>query len=268
MADWNDKMSELKQQRGAVLRQARREAGLSARKLADRINARTPGSDLTDNAIYAYESGRVLLGREVGERIAAVLTVRLGELLVGDPDFAADSTSHVPVRRVQGVNPTCERLHPLIVDLLRTSRTLVRMLAVPRFELSSPVGFVHAFELLAQDGRRLLQNDDVASASRQASGPIPDAIEQVARSVVELVRHAEMQYARLKSAAEAGSCVDACRVLAGELTERITQLTDAHQQLIERGGLKPGLPDTEPDIRGDLDDLTPWAEASWANVSR
>lgn len=77
----------MRRRRGAVLKAARQAAGLSARKLVDRINARTPGSDLTDHAIYAYEAGRVLLSREVAERVAVVLKMPVGELLVGDPDF-------------------------------------------------------------------------------------------------------------------------------------------------------------------------------------
>ncbi|MEM7576197.1 MAG: helix-turn-helix transcriptional regulator [Planctomycetota bacterium] len=256
-----DAMQDLKQQRGGVLRQVRREAGLSARKLADRINARTPGSDLTDNAIYAYESGRVLLSREAGERIAAVLDVGLGDLLVGDPDFAGESeTEKGRQTSPRRGDPACGRLHPLVVDVLRTARTLVRTLALPRFELASPAGFLHGFELLAHDGRRFLQHDEVAAASRRPPGPQQDAIEQTTRAVAELVRHAETQYASLRNAGDAGSCVEACQTLAGQLAERIATLTEAHQHLIQQGGLKPGFADTEPTTQGDLADLAPWTK--------
>ncbi|MEM8783534.1 MAG: helix-turn-helix transcriptional regulator [Planctomycetota bacterium] len=261
-----DEMQDLKRQRGEVLRQARREAGLSARKLADRINTRTPGSGLTDNAIYAYESGRVLLSREVAERVSAVLNVRLGELLVGDPDFtdaAVQSSGAESGVQASGGNrvgdPACERLHLPVTDLLRTARTLVRMLALPRFELASPAGFLHGFELLASDGRRVLQHDDVASAPRRSPGAAQDAIEQTARAVADLIQHAETEYATLRAAGRSGSCVEACHKLAGTLAERVARLTEAHQHLIERGGLKPGLADAEPATEGDLADVAPWA---------
>ncbi|MEM1445509.1 MAG: helix-turn-helix transcriptional regulator, partial [Planctomycetota bacterium] len=216
-----DRMQDLKHQRGEVLRQARREAGLSARKLADRINTRTPGSDLTDNAIYAYESGRVLLSREVGERIAAVLSVRLGDLLVGDPDFAepADSAEAGENAERRG-DPACDRLHPLVVDVLRTGRTLVRMLGYPRIDLASPAGFLHGFELLASDGRRFLEQEDVTSAARRPSSPTQDAIEQAARAAPKLVDMAESEDAALRAAAQAGSGVEACQQLARQLPQR------------------------------------------------
>ena len=67
--------------RGAALRACRREAGLSARELAEQINARTRGSDVTTDAIYSYENGRVLLSQELAERIAATLEVRAAVLL-------------------------------------------------------------------------------------------------------------------------------------------------------------------------------------------
>ncbi len=266
-----DVMQDLKRQRGGVLRQVRREAGLSARKLADRINARTPGSDLTDNAIYAYESGRVLLSREVAERISAVLKVSLGELLIGDPDFVDNQpesagrgdrgpTPDDPGRPAQRrVDPRCERLHPLVVDVLRTARTLVRMLGLRHFELASPAGFLHGFELLTHDGQRLLQHDDLPAARRADSSKAHDAIAEASRAVKDLLQHADAGYGKLRQAGQSGSCVAAARELAGTLADDVAALTLAHQSLIEAGGLKPGLPESEPFTEHDLADLTPWA---------
>lgn len=74
--------------RGSALKQARKASGLSAERLAQFVNDRTVGSDLTRHAIYSYEQGKVLLSREVGHRIATALQLHPGKLLLGDPEYA------------------------------------------------------------------------------------------------------------------------------------------------------------------------------------
>jgi DNA-binding XRE family transcriptional regulator len=78
--------------RGAALKRARTTAGLTALDLAQRVNQRTAGSDLTHHAIYSYERGKVLLSQETGLRIAETLNLHPGELLLGDPDYAPSGT--------------------------------------------------------------------------------------------------------------------------------------------------------------------------------
>ena len=85
-----------REQRGLALKKARTGAGLTAMDLAQRVNDRTAGSDITHHAIYSYERGKVLLSREVGLRIAQTLNLHPGELLVGDPDFATAPPSRPP----------------------------------------------------------------------------------------------------------------------------------------------------------------------------
>lgn len=90
--------------RGAALKQARKASGLSAERLAQFVNDRTVGSDLTRHAIYSYEQGKVLLSREVGHRIATALQLHPGKLLLGDPEYAppapAPGTIHSTPRSV------------------------------------------------------------------------------------------------------------------------------------------------------------------------
>lgn len=74
--------------RGSALKQARKASGLSAERLAQFVNDRTVGSDLTRHALYSYEQGKVLLSREVGHRIATALQLHPGQLLLGDPEYA------------------------------------------------------------------------------------------------------------------------------------------------------------------------------------
>ncbi|MEM8738127.1 MAG: helix-turn-helix domain-containing protein [Planctomycetota bacterium] len=78
--------------RGAALKRARAAAGLTATELAQRVNDRTAGSGITHHAIYSYERGKVLLSREFGHRLAQVLNLHPGELLIGDPDYASTPT--------------------------------------------------------------------------------------------------------------------------------------------------------------------------------
>ncbi|MEM1027109.1 MAG: hypothetical protein AAGJ38_03410, partial [Planctomycetota bacterium] len=92
------------------------------------------------------------------------------------------------------------------------------------------------------------------------SRPTPHAIAPAARAAAKLVEMAESEYAALRGAAQAGSCVEACQQLARQLAERLEDLSDAHQQLIERGGLKPGLPDAEPATPRDLANPARWAK--------
>lgn len=94
--------SDIKSRRGDALRAARRQAMLSARELADRVNSRSEKASLTDHAIYSYERGRVLLGRDVARRLAAVLDVPLAELLVGDPEYGLALRDRTEDRLLKG----------------------------------------------------------------------------------------------------------------------------------------------------------------------
>lgn len=79
--------------RGSALKKARKAAGLTALQLVDRVNKRTVGTDITHHALYSYERGKVLLSRELGERLAQVLGLHPGQLLLGDPDYTPPGNS-------------------------------------------------------------------------------------------------------------------------------------------------------------------------------
>ncbi len=97
--------AQTREQRGLALKKARAAAGLTAVDLAQRVNDRTAGSDITHHAIYSYERGKVLLSREVGLRIAHTLNLHPGELLLGDPDFAT-APPHPPTLPAASLHST------------------------------------------------------------------------------------------------------------------------------------------------------------------
>ncbi|MEM7624314.1 MAG: helix-turn-helix transcriptional regulator [Planctomycetota bacterium] len=87
MTDRLNTETDVRLARGLALKKARKGAGLTALQLVDRVNRRTSGSDITHHALYSYERGKVLLSRELGERLAQVLGLHPGQLLLGDPDY-------------------------------------------------------------------------------------------------------------------------------------------------------------------------------------
>ena len=82
--------------RGAALRAARRAAGLSARALAEQVNARTRGSDVTTDAVYSYENGRVLLSQELAERFATTLEIPVEQLVKHVPGHPSTDVAPAP----------------------------------------------------------------------------------------------------------------------------------------------------------------------------
>ena len=156
--------------RGRALRAARNLAGLSAPKLADRVNERTRGgSPVSKDAIYAYESGKVLLPHEVGVRLAAVLNLHPGELLAGDPDFrepgGAAAGTDVPVRPAADT-PTARWLK-LAHESIAVARVLARVLEARRMGDTSAQGFVSVFQLLQADLDAVVDHE-VANTVRKA----------------------------------------------------------------------------------------------------
>lgn len=128
LADSPSNPQSIRDARGAALKAARNQAGLSARKLAERTNMRSRGSDITEHAIYAYENGRVLLSSEVAVRIADALSLHPGELLIGDPDYAnapeagpetAPAESNVPHEVRQALTIAGRNAYLSAVTLLR-----------------------------------------------------------------------------------------------------------------------------------------------------
>lgn len=105
LADTLSNPQSIRDARGAALKAARNQAGLSARKLAERTNVRSRGSDITEHAIYAYENGRVLLSSEVAVRIAEALNLHPGELLIGDPDYATPADATPPAAPAESIVP-------------------------------------------------------------------------------------------------------------------------------------------------------------------
>jgi len=154
--------------RGGALRAARNLAGLSAPKLADRVNERTRGgSPVSKDAIYAYESGKVLLPHEVGVRIAAVLNLHPGELLAGDPDFRDPGTS-APASPPADT-PTARWLG-LAARPIAVASVLARVLEARQMGDTSAKGFVSVFQLLLADLKHVTAHtvaDTVRAAERR-----------------------------------------------------------------------------------------------------
>ncbi|MEM1027168.1 MAG: helix-turn-helix transcriptional regulator [Planctomycetota bacterium] len=151
--------------RGSALKQARKAAGLSAERLAQFVNDRTVGSDLTRHAIYSYEQGKVLLSREVGHRIATALQLHPGQLLLGDPEYAP-----TPPGSSQSASDALETLREnatvsgggvdvgLRVELvmgaqrlLPVAEVLVRLLQKNKLGRVEIAGYLDVFHLLLED---------------------------------------------------------------------------------------------------------------------
>ncbi len=165
--------------RGAALRSARAAAGLSARELVERVNTRTPGSDLTDHALYAYERGRVLLSAEVAGRVAKVLKTPVGELLAGDPDYAERPGSvalpdtpavvqDLPVSpaTLAWLLPTRQDLLPKLRQLHATLGVLARQLRNARPGMTRPAYLLGTFDLALDESQSLLAHAGLTRAMR------------------------------------------------------------------------------------------------------
>lgn len=142
--------------RGLALKRARKTAGLSAERLAQFVNERTPGSDVTRHAIYSYEQGKVLLSREVGHRIASALQLHPGQLLLGDPEYGpptdqaitnagADADVALRVALVRGAQ-----------GVLEPGRVLVRLLGQAKLGRVDISGYLDVFHLLLEDTESLI----------------------------------------------------------------------------------------------------------------
>lgn len=258
--------AELRRLRGDALRGARTAAGLSARKLVERVNSRTRGSDLTTDAIYSYEKGRVLLSREVGERVAAALRVPLGSLLVGDPDFVHNAASGAvapepgpmsypgpgltPAAPGGGqvapagdtaelhVPPTVNPIHlgrvlmvreGLLQRVAAVEQRLSTLLEQARFTLGEhlPIdGLTVPMEMLRRAVQSQLEAPETAWLDRQP----PEALHEPLQEVVRLMREVEQTRAKLQAAAHEP---ETRTVLLERLVEAADQLRDAHG-LVER----------------------------------
>jgi len=75
--------------RGVALKKARKFKNLTAEKLIEMAKFLFPNFSYSSAAVYAYESGRVLLSEEVARVFARVLGVEISALLVG-PTFIFD----------------------------------------------------------------------------------------------------------------------------------------------------------------------------------
>ena len=256
-------VAEVRQARGAALKQARRGSGLSARKLVERVNARTAGSDITEHAIYAYESGRVQLSREVAERVAEVLKVSLGGLLVGDPDFEAApapapppapasapaQTPPAPAYPAYPPAPARERERPVVASdgppehgrwaatrssLLERSAeaepaaaVLVRQLSARRFQLPDPIIFAASFELLDADLSALLASPEAAWVKFHEPDRWHEPLLELLAGA-EAVREAALKaWGDLRASAAGGRAADACPAAVKEIESALGDFRDA-----------------------------------------
>ncbi len=246
--------ADVRRTRGASLKQARNGSGLSARKLVERVNARTAGSDLTEHAIYAYESGRVLLSREVAERVAEVLRVPLGGLLAGDPDFpevdrdeasgarggsregCSDRHDGVPAGSGEGppeagrwaatrssLLARCEEAEP-------AAAVLVRQLSARRFQLPDPVIFAASFELLDADLAALAGSPEAAWLGCREDDAWHEPLRDLLRTANAVREASASAWAALRSA-PAGRAAEACPAAASALEAALGDFRDARGRL-------------------------------------
>ncbi|MEM6458265.1 MAG: helix-turn-helix transcriptional regulator [Planctomycetota bacterium] len=146
---------DLRDRRGSALRRARKAAGLTAPQLAQRVSEQTPGNAVSHHALYSYEQGKVLLSREVGQRLAAVLHVHPGHLLRGDPDYdepaaAATATldhAEAPPKLPGGVLELIDAADAAA----QAGGVLVRLLRRARLDQVDHRGYAEVFHLLMGD---------------------------------------------------------------------------------------------------------------------
>ncbi|MEM1107949.1 MAG: helix-turn-helix transcriptional regulator [Planctomycetota bacterium] len=165
--------------RGSALKSARKQAGLSAERLAQFVNERTAGSAITKHAIYSYEQGKVLLSREVGHRIATALQLHPGQLLLGDPEYtpaapgtpgsihsaATDelrldqSADRLPIDTALGV-PVAVRVELVVAaqKTLAPAEVLVRLLGKAKLGRIDIAGYLDVFHLLLEETLPLIRS--------------------------------------------------------------------------------------------------------------
>ena len=239
----DDDAQRVRDARGGALKAARVAAGLSAQKLADRVNDRTRGSDLTRDAIYSYERGKVLLNRDAAERLAEVLRMPLGELLAGDPDFSAAPRDHASggIADEAGVGldlAPAERdrlLHArtallgLAEPLLQSAEVLMRQLERARPGSTLAGGFVASFNLVQDDARQLLDapaGRSVVHAQRAAGFDTLQELLDAAGKLRDAVEAGEMELFEADPTQPA-AVVRASRNLASKLSGLLDPLRDA-----------------------------------------
>lgn len=226
-----------RQARGAALRSARALAGLSAQALVDRVNGRTRGSDLTLHAIYSYEKGRVLLGRDAAERIAEVLKVPVGELLVGDPDFAGSATQPDAAGEASpGGGAGADRLRmarQVLLDhaelLQESAQVLRRQLERARAGSTKAGDFVASFNLVMDDARQVIDSPTAGWVLRADRAEGYDTLHELitaARELHEVVDERSMQMFDTQSSQPAAVVRD-CHALAEQLAQRLELLKTA-----------------------------------------
>ena len=249
---------DLRRLRGQALRAARSASGLSARKLVERVNARTGGSDITEHAIYAYESGRVQLSREVAERVADVLKVPLGGLLAGDPDFApepdeAASTAGPAGRVLQApadpanaaagasaaaVSPdgppepgrwaaTRSSLLSRCGDADPAASVLVRQLSARRFQLPDPLIFAASFELLETDLAGLVNSPEASWLACRDGDRWHEPLHELLAAARELQAVGRRAWDDLRASAATGRAADACPAAVEALDAALGGFRDA-----------------------------------------
>ena len=232
--------------RGGALKAARVAAGLSAQKLADRVNDRTRGSDLTRDAIYSYERGKVLLNRDAAERIAEVLRMPLGDLLAGDPDFSApphdpasggsavEAERHgggldlAPAERERLLHAR-QALLGLAAPLLQSAEVLTRQLGRARPGSTRAVEFVASFNLVQDDARQLLDapaRQTVVHAGRTAGFDTLHELIDAAAALRDAVEAGSLDLFEA-DADQPAAVVRACRTLAAKLSALLDPLRDA-----------------------------------------
>ncbi len=197
--------------RGAALKKARKAAGLSAERLAQFVNDRTAGSDLTRHAIYSYEQAKVLLSREVGHRIATALQLHPGKLLLGDPEYAQPTDSPpttAPARfavdvpqaetSTQGV-PVVVRVE-LITAAQRTLapvEVLVRLLQKAKLGRVDIAGYLDVFHLLLEDTLPLTRSSAFEEVRTFGDEPGNEAPYALTQAVLQLHAVADATLKRL-----------------------------------------------------------------------
>ena len=276
--------------RGQALKRARTAAGLSAMDLAERVNQRTAGSDLTHHAIYSYERGKVLLSREVGTRIAQTLNLHPGELLWGDPDFdrpaaeaprpAAPAADHddwdrpAPAAAASPAYPTPVHAAPtpaapaglsreLRMQLTKEARTvlpagncLYRLLDTAQIARSSVLGYLDLFHLVLRDLQAVLDSPAGRQIKSDEYGEGNDAPRRLVQSCIRLREDTDAALRRLVD--DAGSPTthyDAVSTFKRTLANDLRRI-EADIRLTDRGldpdAEAPGnlLPQLPPDTDG------------------
>lgn len=194
--------------RGLALKNARKSAALSAERLAQFVNERTAGSAITKHAIYSYEQGKVLLSREVGHRIATALQLHPGQLLLGDPEYAAPATggsdAAVGAQEVAAVDSGVEVA--LRVDLvvgaqrlLPVARVLVRLLRKSKLGRVDIAGYLDVFHLLLEDTHPLTRSQALNDILAFGDAPGNEHPYALAQAVARLHEVADRTLKRLIS---------------------------------------------------------------------